>query len=282
MDDIIRVTGWSALIVLAYMTTWFVVGLAARRNDVADVAWGLGFVVIAWSAPAIGAGYDARSLLLAALVTVWGVRLAAHIRARNKGRGEDFRYKQWREDWGEHFVVRAYLQVYLLQGFFMLVISTPVLFTAAAPDPASGALARWLGALGVPTAGLSGIDGIGRLALLGAVIWAYGFMWEAVGDYQLLRFMRDPERHGIMTEGVWRYTRHPNYFGETMQWWGIWLVAAPVEYGWLAVIGPVTITFLLLKVSGVPKLEEKYAGRPEWEAYKERTSKFVPLPPRSV
>lgn len=249
--------GWTVAVVFVYMTSWFAVAMLAGRNDIADVAWGLGFVVIAWSLVLRGP-VTPRLLLLAGLVTAWGIRLAVYVHARNRGKGEDFRYKAWREEWGRWFVPRTYLQVFLLQGFFMTLIAAPLWVVASAPDRT-----------------------LGPWALAGAVVWAFGFGFEAVGDAQMLSFKRDPANKGKLIDiGLWRYTRHPNYFGEVVLWWGAWLVAVPVENGWLGVVGPLTITLLLLKVSGIPMLEKRYAGRPDWEAYKARTSAFVPLPPR--
>ena len=117
---------------------------------------------------------------------------------------------------------------------------------------------------------------------IGVVVWLIGFYFEVVGDLQLSRFLANPSNKGtLMTSGLWRYTRHPNYFGEVTQWWGIYLIAVSVPYGWVGIIGPALITILILKVSGIPLLEKHKAGQPEWEAYKSRTSKFIPLPPRS-
>jgi steroid 5-alpha reductase family enzyme len=123
--------------------------------------------------------------------------------------------------------------------------------------------------------------GLTFLDALGAAVWLAGFLFEAVGDYQLGQFKRKPESKGkIMTSGLWRYTRHPNYFGEAALWWGIWLAALSVEGGWAGIISPLTIGFLLLKVSGVTMLEKKYVGNEEFAAYARRTSAFFPMPPK--
>lgn len=253
----LRVIGGSALLILVYATGWFVVAVRAGRNDVADVAWGLGYVLLC--------GYlvltqpvDGRDLLVYSLVTVWGLRLSAHIHVRNRGKEEDFRYRRWREEWGPRALLRSYLQVFLLQGGLLLVIAAPLYATALSAGP-----------------------GPGPLAWAGAGVWAGGFLFEAVADWQLLRYKRDPDREGrIMTGGLWRYTRHPNYFGEVALWWGIYLAVLPVDGGLWALASPLTLTVLILFVSGIPMLEEKYRGDPEFEAYRERTSVFFPLPPR--
>lgn len=245
--------------VLVYMTGWFAAAQVRGRNDIADVAWGLGFILAAAVSLVAGQVYPLRGLLLSALVLVWGIRLALHIHNRNRGRGEDPRYRKWREEWGRWFVLRSFLQVFLLQGFLLLLVALPVMYANAAPD--------------VP---------LGWLDLLGLALWLSGFCFEAVGDWQLLRFIRDPRNKGkLMTTGLWRYTRHPNYFGEVTLWWGIWLMALPLPGGWMTVIGPLTVTILILKVSGIPMLEKPYEGRADYEEYKRRTSSFFPMPPKA-
>lgn len=251
----------AALLVFVYMSAWFVLSLLARRADIADIAWGLGFVAIAaWLLMRESAPLTLRQYLVTALVTVWGVRLAWHVARRNlrPGHGEDKRYADWRREWGRTFVLRSYLQVFLLQGLFMLLISAPVLVAGSAER-----------------------TGLGVFEVLGAAVWVAGFLFEAIGDAQLAAFLSEPSNRGrIMDRGLWRWTRHPNYFGESTMWWGLALMCAGVPGGWIAFVGPVVITWLLVKVSGIPLVEKPKAGRPEWEAYKARTSAFVPLPPR--
>jgi steroid 5-alpha reductase family enzyme len=244
--------------VLASMAGWFVASRLKGRNDIADVAWGLGFILAAAVSLVAGGHYAPRGLLVSLLVLVWGVRLALHIHTRNRGKGEDPRYRQWREEWGRWFVLRSFLQVFMLQGVLLVLVAVPVIFVNGAPPTPLG----WLDSLGF-------------------FIWLTGFLFEAVGDRQLLHFIRNPENKGqLMTGGLWRYTRHPNYFGEVTLWWGIWLIALAVPGGWWTVIGPLAITVLILKVSGIPMLEKHYEGRPDFEEYKRRTSAFFPLPPR--
>jgi steroid 5-alpha reductase family enzyme len=240
------------------MTGWFIAAQVRGRNDVADVAWGVGFILVAAVSMVAGGVYSARGLLVSALLLAWGVRLAVHIHSRNRGRGEDPRYLKWREEWGTWFVLRSFLQVFMLQGILLLMVAIPVIFVNQAPATALG----WLDFLGV-------------------VVWLYGFCFEAVGDWQLLKFVRDPaNKSTLMTSGLWRYTRHPNYFGEVTLWWGIWLMTLPLPNGLLTIIGPLTITFLILKVSGIPMLEKPYEYRADFQEYKRRTSAFFPLPPK--
>lgn len=248
----------AALVLLGYMSLWFAVAVLAKRNDVADIAWGLGFVVLSWISLWHGA-YSQRLLLVVALVTLWGLRLAWHIALRTVGRPEDSRYAAWRRTW-THFYLRSYVQIFLLQGVFLYVILLPILFMATTnPVPL-----HWL-------------DGVG------AVVWIIGFGFETIGDRQLRLFLQNPANRGkIMDQGLWKYSRHPNYFGEVTQWWGIFLCTLALPYGLVTVVSPLLITFLILYVSGIPMLEQKYVGRPDFLAYKQRTSPFVPWFPKHV
>ena len=246
------------LAVLLYMTVWFLLALWRRRNDLADIAWGGGFIAAALTAVLLQTGLASRARLVVLLVILWGLRLAVHIGLRNLGKGEDERYRKWREEWGRHWLLRSYLQVFLLQGFLLYLISLPVIWTILAkPSP-------W-----------TGLDAIGL------AVWIVGFFFEAVGDFQLARFKKDPVHRGkIIQQGLWRYSRHPNYFGEVTLWWGIYLLALSTPGGWMTIIGPLTITFLILKVSGIPLLEKKYVNNAAFQEYARRTSVFFPLPPR--
>jgi len=242
--------------VMAYMIIWFIVSLEIKRNDIADVAWGGGFIVAAASSLVVSGRPTARAILVMLLVLIWGIRLALHIGLRNRGKEEDTRYRKWREEWGKHVVLRSFFQIFILQGVLLLLISIPVIVAISAKD-----------------------GPLGPGDLIGALVWATGFIFEAVGDYQLLLFKKDPVNRGrIMRYGLWAYTRHPNYFGEVTLWWGIYLIALSVPGGWMTIIGPITITFLILGVSGIPMLEKHYEGNKEFEEYKLRTSAFFPFP----
>lgn len=253
-----RIVLLAAGIVFAYMAAAFAVALRRRNNGIADIAWGPGFVVTAGLVFLLRGNGQARQWLVLALVALWGGRLAWHVFRRNRGREEDFRYAAWRRQWGRWFVARTFLQVFMLQGLFMLLVLAPVLLVAGPVQPP-----------------------LGWLDLLGGLLWLKGFLFEAVGDRQLAAFRRDPANRGkLIATGLWRYSRHPNYFGEALQWWGIAVIALSAPRGWLGLIGPAVITGLLLFVSGVPLLERKYAGRPDWEEYKRRTSVFIPWFPK--
>lgn len=245
-------------LIFAWASAWFLLAAALRRNDLADVAWGPGFIVLSLYLLLAGTP-DARDVLLATLVAIWGARLALHISLRNRGRPEDFRYRNWREEWGKTALVRSWLQVFLLQGGILLIIATPLFASAAAQGPPLS-LPSWIG----------------------LAVWVFGFGFEAIGDDQLRRFRSDPaNRDRILTTGLWRYSRHPNYFGEVILWWGIFLIVLPVPGAWWTIVSPLLLTFLILRVSGIPMLEKKYAGNPEFDEYRRRTSALFPLPPRA-
>jgi len=248
----------SAVLIFIYMTGLFLVALARKDNSLADIGWGIGFILVTALGFYLEPGWTSRHILVAGLVFIWGLRLALHILLRNRKRGEDFRYAKWREDWGKRFVLRSYLQVFLLQGAILLVISYSIMVVDHSPDP-----------------GLTPLDAAGF------AVWLLGFFFEAVGDRQLQTFKRDPANKGrIIMSGLWKFTRHPNYFGEAAMWWGLFLIALSVENGWTAVISPVAITFMLLRVSGVTMLEKKYRGNREFEEYAKTTSAFIPWFPK--
>jgi steroid 5-alpha reductase family enzyme len=238
------------------MTFWFIISLFKKRNDVADIAWGLGFVLLSWTGGLLS-GLNFRSVVINSLITIWGVRLAWHIYLRNYQKPEDYRYQMWRKEW-KYFYLRSFLQIYLLQGLLLYLIVLPVIFI-----------------------NYSSFSGFRMLDMIGLIVWIIGFYFESVGDYQLKKFISNPTNKGkIMNLGLWRYSRHPNYFGEVTQWWGIFIIALSIPNGYITIIGPMTITILILFVSGVPLLEKIYAGRSDFEEYKKQTSIFLPLPPK--
>ena len=246
----------ATLLLLGYMCCMFIVGLKARDNSLVDIAYGPAFVFACWGTWFFSGELilHFRILLLLVLLTLWGLRLGLHIGLRHRGQGEDFRYRKFREDWGDTIIWRSFLQIYMLQGVVVLVVASPILLTIGAPG---GALA-WSD-------------------LLGIVLFSLGFFFETISDRQLTVFKRDGANKGkIIMHGLWRYSRHPNYFGEAILWWGIFLVGLAGPYGLYGLISPLTIAFLVLKVSGIPMLEVKYQGNAEFEAYKARTNAFFP------
>ncbi len=253
------------LILIPLLTVWcfmsliFVVSLLRKNNGVADIAYGIAFLVVSY-ATVLEVGFKTWHTLLLVPLTLWALRLASRIYLKNKNKPEDFRYKTWRENWGSTFVWRSYLQIYLLQGSIVAVVASPILVVLLFS---------------------SGVQFM-TLTFLGLLLWVIGFLFESVADYQLDTFIKNPENKGrIMMSGLWHYSRHPNYFGESMMWFGIWIVAVSlIQVAIVTIVSPALITFLLLKVSGVPLLEKRWEGSSEWEIYKRQTSVFIPLPPK--
>lgn len=245
-----------ALIIFGYMTLGFVASLFLKRNDIADSMWGIGFLIIAIYTFLQGP-QSFVSYMVTGCVLLWSLRLSLHIYSRNKNKTEDYRYKAWREAWGKWFYVRSYLQVFLLQGVLMILISFPVI------------------AINTYTQELAWFH------LVGVAVFLIGLFFESVGDWQLKQFIANPENKGrIMQTGLWQYTRHPNYFGEVTLWWGVWIMSLGTPLGLWMVVGPLTITILILGVSGVPMLERKMRENPDFDEYRKRVSVFFPLPPR--
>ncbi|HNR90131.1 MAG TPA: DUF1295 domain-containing protein [Spirochaetota bacterium] len=258
MGEILNSYSIAAIFVFGYMTVLFLLAVFLKDNSIADVAWGPGFIIAAAAVMIVQETFGVRNFLLQALVTIWGLRLGVRIFLRNHGRGEDWRYKKWREEWGSLFYLRSYLQVFALQGAILLVNAAPLVIANTAP----GDILVW-----TDYAGLA--------------VWCTGFFFESVGDYQLDRFIKDPANKGtIMDRGLWRYTRHPNYFGEVTMWWGIFIIGLGAPFGYLGIVGPVIITLMIVFVSGIPMTERAMDHDPAFQAYKKRTSAFIPLPPR--
>jgi len=259
MSDL-QVLGCSLGAALAFMTAVWILSLLVRNASIVDTFWGIGFNALAWATYVLTGQAALRGALMLGLVALWGARLAIHVGLRNWGRGEDWRYRKWRDEAGRSFWWRSYFKVFLLQGVVMTIVALPL-------------------TLGISAAGSFSL---GPLEYAGLSIWWIGFAFETIGDAQLRRFKRDPENAGeVMDRGLWRYTRHPNYFGESLVWWGFFLIAASTPLGAWTVFGPALITFLLVRVSGVRMLEAGMKDRkPAYADYIRRTSAFIPWPPR--
>ncbi len=244
-----------------FFTIAFSIAQVKKNNGLQDVAWGLGFVVVALYSYFFSNTESLNGLVITIFVVLWGGRLAYHLFKRNWNNPEDKRYVEMREGWkakGENVKVSAYIKVFMFQMLLLLIIVQPVMLANTRPG-----------------------NGLDLINYLGIAVWILGYFFEVVGDAQLKKFKSNPNNKGkLMTEGLWAYTRHPNYFGEATMWWGIFLVSIVEPISFLGIIGPIVITFLLLKVSGVPMLEKKYEGREDFEAYKKRTNKFIPMPPK--
>lgn len=247
-------------VVMGLMTLLWVLSLVLRNSSIVDPFWGTGFVVANWLYFALTPdGFPARKWLVAILVTVWGLRLSVHLLLRNWGKGEDFRYRKWREEAGSPWWWRSFFKVFVLQGLLLWVISAPLLVAQFSPNPAHLTI----------------------LDFLALAVWVVGFFFEAMGDLQLARFRANPANKGkVLDTGVWRFTRHPNYFGDATQWWAYYLFAA-VAGGWWTIFSPILMTGMLLRVSGVTLLEKTLATtKPGYREYVESTSAFIPWLPR--
>jgi steroid 5-alpha reductase family enzyme len=250
---------WCGGAVLAVLAVTFVIARIAGKHSVIDTAWGLlfGAVAVAALVRSSGHGDGLRRVLLLGLCLAWGLRLAVHIGRRSVGRPEDPRYQQLLANARGNPQWYAVRTVYLLQGVLAFFVAAPIMVGDFEAQP------------------------VHAVAWIGVAVWVVGVLFEAVGDAQLERWRADPAHRGrVMTAGLWRYTRHPNYFGDACVWWGIFLVAADAWPGVLTIAAPVLMTVLLTTGSGVRILERHMAGREGWADYVDRTSPFVPLPPK--
>ena len=260
MENLTYVFGLNLTAVILMMILGWFLSLILKNVTVVDSLWGLGFVLIAWLTFFLTDGFLGRRLLIALLVTVWGLRLSIYLSRRNWGKGEDPRYGSWREKSGKHFWIVSLFKVFLLQSLFLWAISLSLQYGAASKTPAM----------------------ITCLDLCGLSLWMVGFIFEAVGDWQLAAFKSNPANKGkVMDRGLWAYTRHPNYFGECLMWWGIFVIAFSTPNSWWTVLSPLIITAVLLKMTGIPLTEKTIvAHRPGYIEYIQRTPAFIPWFPK--
>lgn len=241
-------------VIFLYFTLFFLVGCFYKNYGVADIGWGLGFIVTA-----ITAAYATNSRapifwLAMSLVFLWGNRLSIYIYFRNKNKPEDFRYRQFRDKWIRFPYLTAFIKLYLTQAVIMLIVSTCILI--AAVSDASINLISWLF----------------------CAIAVFGFLYESLSDYQLSKFKKDPDNRGkIMMQGLWRYSRHPNYFGEIVFWWGLSSMIAASTGNPFALISGLVMNVLIVSVSGVPMLEGKYKNNPTYSEYIRTTNSLIPI-----
>lgn len=243
--------------VIGWSLAWYALSLRLRRMDIADVAWGLGIALIGILSWMQSEAHDVRATVVTGLALLWGIRLSWHIGRRNLTKSEDARYAIWRSDWGNTIYWRSYLQIFVLQSVLMVLVASPLIAVNGHSD-----------------------GGWGFFDMFGLLLFIYGFSIELLADKQLSDFLRDPTNKGkVLDTGLWATSRHPNYFGEVTLWWGIGLMS--VAGGWWSLIGPAVITYLILKVSGVPMLERKMANDPKYAEYLTKTSRFIPAKPRT-
>ncbi len=248
------------LIILGYFLIFFIVATIIKNNSIVDIGWGLGFVVTAWILFFVN-GYAIEKLIVNILVSLWGLRLFYYILKRNIFAEEDFRYKKWREDWGKWVIPRAFLQIFMLQGLFMFVVGIGVFY---------------INIYGFQNGfNLTGFEWFG--VIFGIVIWIIGYAFEVIGDKQLKDHIANKNKdQKLMTKGLWAYTRHPNYFGEALLWWGVFVYALAGGANIYIIVGPIVITYLLRFVSGVPMLEKRMKEAPGWDEYADATNAFIP------
>lgn len=248
-------------VAVAIMLLLWLLSVAMRDASIVDPYWGFGFVVLAWTAAVISSHLNSRSILIVTLVTIWGIRLSAYLLWRNLGKGEDRRYQAMREKHGKDFWWVSLLTVFVLQGTIMWFVAMPLLVALYYSPSASS---------------------FGIIDALGVIVWFTGLFFETVGDYQMAKFKSDPGNQGqVMNTGLWRYTRHPNYFGDFCIWWGHYLVSLAAG-AWWTFLSPAIMSFFLIKVSGVKLLESDMAERrPGYREYQKSTNAFFPGPTRS-
>jgi steroid 5-alpha reductase family enzyme len=249
----------AGLMILGLMSVLWLVSLVLRNASIVDIFWGPGLIIVTWVAFRLAPGYQPRKELVAALITIWGLRLAIHICLRNWSKPEDFRYARWRDENGVHWWWLSFFQVFLLQGLLMWIMSAPLLAAQVSGFPAI----------------------LTPLEVLGTSIWTFGLLFESIADFQLTRFRANPADRGkLFMDGLWKFTRHPNYFGEAVVWWGFYIIALAAGNAW-TIFSPILITYLLLHVSGVALLEKTMQSKPGYEEYRQRTNAFFPWFPRS-
>ena len=258
MSGHLDVIGSVAVAIVVLMVLIWLVSLPLRDASIVDIGWGAGLVVATWVAWLVGDGNPDRSNLIAAMVTIWGLRLTVHLAIRHRGRGEDIRYAVLRQH-RTNFAMTSLFTVFGFQAIAMFLISLPVQLAMTPATPQ-----------------------IGVIGVIGCIVWGVGFFFEVVADTQLWRFRADATNDGaVLDQGLWKYSRHPNYFGDALIWWGVWLVAAETGDAAWAFGAPALMTFMLLRVTGVPPLEHGLAKRRDgYAAYVSRTSTFIPRPPK--
>lgn len=242
------------------MTSLWIISIIIKNVSIVDIFWGVGFIVVSAIYLYLDQEIQARDILVFVLVAIWGLRLSLYLLYRNYGKPEDYRYQEFRIKYGAHrYWWFSFFQVFLLQGFLITIISLPL--------------------LGVSLYTQS--DQLNFMDFLGLGIWIVGFLFEAIGDYQLTKFKSDPVNYGkVLDSGLWRYTRHPNYFGDATVWWAYALFAMAAGAYWY-IIGSIVMTYLIVRISGVALLEESLKKqKPEYREYIQRTSSFFPWPPR--
>ena len=293
LTDILVYFTHAAVVVFGLLTLLWAISLAARDASLIDIFWGFGFLVVGAVCLYLVSPKTPYLILLGALPIIWGARLTLYLGKRNLGHGEDKRYVAMRKRAEKKGMsemgwrLRALFTIFFGQGLLIMIISAPIwvaMATALKFAPISCAVAP------CPHRSdyLVGQTHIGGIAFLGALLWLIGFLFEAIGDAQLTRFLKKNKNYSgpyenkpVLDTGLWKYTRHPNYFGNACMWWGIWLVACQAPWGWATIFAPLVMTFLLTRISGRDLLERQLKKRPAYQDYMNRTSGFIPRRPKA-
>lgn len=269
IETMLLIIGYSAIALFIYIFIAFIVGTIKKNNGIMDIFYGPAYFVVSITSLILNiiltSTFCIRQVIATTLVLFWAIRLATYVYIRNRGKPEDYRYKAMRERWKTNIALKSFFKVYLFQGIIVFLVDIPVWFTNISENPPAVSL----------------LDFGGITLWLGAIIWLIGFLFETIADFSLYKFLQEPANQGkIMTKSVWKYSMHPNYFGEVTQWWGLFIIALAVPFGFLTFIGPAYITFQIIKVSGVKLLDKRFEGNEEYAAYKRKTSSFIPWFPK--
>ncbi len=289
----------AGVVVFGALTLLWVISVASKDASLIDIFWGFGFLLVGAICYSLAPAKTPYIILLAALPIIWGLRLTLYLAKRNLGHGEDKRYIAMRKraekkGMGEmSWRLRNLFTIYFGQGLLIMIVSAPIwvamatgydnsAYEWASENNLTGDNAK---EIFIPAA--AKYIAVGSLSILGAALWLIGFLFETIGDWQLARFLKKNKDYNgpvddkpVMDKGLWKYTRHPNYFGNACMWWGIWLVACQAPWGWVTIFAPIIMTLLLTKVSGRDLLERDMGQRKSYQDYIEKTSGFIPRPPK--
>jgi steroid 5-alpha reductase family enzyme len=240
------------VLLVVYLICMLIVVQIKKDNSIGNFTWGGGVLLITLYTFLIG-HHSSRSVLITAIICLWALRLIIYLYSRYK-KGADPRFIEWQKQWGRYALLISFWWIFIMNGTMAIIMSLPSILINRSLVP-----------------------NLNVLDVIGLLIWLIGFCCESIADFQLHNFMKNPANKGkIMMQGLWRYSRHPNYFGEITMWWGIYLIALSVPYGWITIIAPLTITILLIFFTGVPMLERVFKDNPEYQEYKKHTSMLIP------
>ena len=288
LSDILVNFTHAAVVVFGLLTLLWAISVAVKDASLIDIFWGFGFLVVAAVCLYLTNVKTPYLWLLALMPIAWGIRLSLYLAKRNLGHGEDKRYTAMRKRAEKKGLsemawrIRTLFTVYFGQGVLIMIVSAPIWVAMGVVNFQYGEIYDI-----ISTTGKSLPSGLGLLSILGALLWLIGFLFEAIGDWQLSRFLKKNkgydgpiENKPVLDTGLWKYTRHPNYFGNACMWWGIWLVACQAPWGWATIFAPIIMTYLLTRVSGKDMLERDMKKRKSYRDYIEKTSGFIPMPPK--